>query len=188
MPVHRKHRSADSPFVESITHVAYDGSAGGVTTPDGCWDLVFRTRRGALQVLQTGLITRPIPLDYECGDEYVCVSFKPGVFMPTLPGAEMLDRAFFRPSIGHRSFWLDGDILEVPTFENAEGLVGRLVRCGRLAQDGTVLRVLDGDRRLLSERTVQRHFRYVLGISPKTLQQICAGPARRRIAAQLDRA
>ncbi len=176
MPLHRRQRGSDSSFVESfvegITHVAYDGAAGGVTTPDGCWDIVFRKRRGALQVLQTGLITRPIALDYESGDEYLCVSFRPGVFMPMLPGAQMLDRAIFRPSVNPRSFWLAGEVVEVPTFDNAEGLVRRLVRRGLLAQDQTVVRVLDGDPRLLSQRTVQRHFRHVLGITPKALQQI----------------
>jgi len=63
MPIHRRYRSADSPFIERVTEVVYDGDAGDVTTPDGCWDIVFRRRRGALEVLQTGLITRPIPLD-----------------------------------------------------------------------------------------------------------------------------
>src|SRR5215831_11093707 len=135
MPIIRRHRGADSPFVEHITHVTYDGMAGDLTTPDGCWDIVFRKRRGVLQVLQTGLITRPIPLDYEPGDEYLSVSFKPGVFMPMLPGVRMLDRAFFRPTVSRGAFWLDGDVLEVPTFENAEGLVARLAKRGLLTRD-----------------------------------------------------
>ena len=172
MPIHRRYRSADSPFIERVTHVVYDGDAGDVTTPDGCWDIVFRRRRGALEVLQTGLITRPIPLDYEPGDEYMSVSFKPGVFMPMLPGARMLDRAFVRPNVGGRAFWLDGDVLEVPTFENAEGLVQRLARRGLLTQDQVVLRMLDGDRRALTARTAQRHFRQAVGVTYKGLHQM----------------
>src|SRR5581483_8768218 len=109
MPIHRRFRAADSPFVDRITYVVYDGAADDVTTPDGCWDIVLRTRRGERQVLQTGLITRPIPLDYESGDEYVSISFKPGVFMPMLPGTRMLDPAFFRPVVGRRVFWMDGE-------------------------------------------------------------------------------
>jgi hypothetical protein len=172
MPIRRRYRGADSPFVERITHVMYDGEAGDVTTPDGCWDIVFRGRRGALEVLQTGLITRPIPLDYECGDEYLCISFKPGVFMPMLPGVRMLDRAFLRPNVGKRAFWLDGDVLEIPTFENAEGLVARLARRGLLTRDDVVTRVMEGERRALSQRSVQRHFRHILGMTPKGLQQV----------------
>jgi hypothetical protein len=172
MPIIRRHRRADSSFVERITHVMYDGEAGDVTTPDGCWDIVFRRRRGAMEVLQTGLITRPIPLDYECGDEYVCISFKPGVFMPMLPGVRMLDRAFVRPSAGKKAFWLDGDVLEIPTFENAEGVVDRLVRRGLLTFDDVVTRVMEGERRALSQRSVQRRFRQILGITSKGLQQV----------------
>lgn len=172
MPILRKRRNADSPFVERVTHVSYDGDAGDVTTPDGCWDIVFRRRRGALQVLQTGLITRPIPLDYESGDEYLSVSFKPGVYMPMLPGVRMLDRAFLRPNVGKRGFWLDGDVIEVPTFENAEGFVDRLARRGLLTRDDLVAAAMDGDPRTLSTRTAQRHFRFVLGITAKSLQQV----------------
>jgi len=175
VPIRRRERAADSPlagrFVERITHVVYDGATGGVTTPDGCWDIVFRRRRGALQVLQTGLITRPIPLDYECGDEYLSISFKPGVFMPMLPGARMLDRAFLRPSDGKRAFRLDSDMLEVPSFDNAEALVDRLARRGLLTSDGLVTRVLEGRGRNVSPRSVQRHFRQILGITPKGLEQ-----------------
>lgn len=172
MPIHRRYRAADSPFIERVTHVVYDGAAGDVTTPDGCWDIVFRRRRGAVEVLQTGLITRPIPLDYECGDEYVCVSFKPGVFMPTLPGVRMLDRAFIRPIAGQRTFWLDRDALEIPTFENAEGLVDRLARRGVVTRDDVVTRVIEGQRQPLSERSIQRHFRRILGITAKQLEQV----------------
>ncbi len=173
MPIRRRERSADSPLVERIAHVAYDSASGGWTTPDGCWDFVFRRRRNAVQVLQTGLITRPIPLDYEPGDEYLSVSFKPGVFMPVLPGQRMLNRAFLRPAVGPRTFWLEGEVLEIPTFENAEGLVNRLARRGLLSRDAIVVRAVGDDLRLLrSPRTVQRHFQRTLGITPKALQQI----------------
>lgn len=173
MPIRGRHRNADSPFVERITHVTYDGAGGGWTTPDGCWDFVFRRRRGATQILQTGLITRPIPLDYEPDDEYLSLSFKPGVFMPMLPGERMLNHAFFRPNVGQRAFYLDGDILEIPTFENAEGLVSRLARRGLLTRDPIVTGAVSDDLQgLSSQRTVQRHFHRTLGISPKALQQI----------------
>lgn len=174
MPIRSQTRAADSllvgRFVHHITHVQYDGAAGGVTTPDGCWDMVFRKRRGVVQVLQTGLITRPIPLDYECGDQYLCISFKPGVFMPMLPGARMLDRAFQRPNDG-QVFVLENDRLEIPSFENAEVMVARLARRGLLTRDDVVTRVLEGEGRALSPRSVQRHFRHILGITPKGLEQ-----------------
>jgi len=184
MPIRRRHRDADSPLVERITHVVYDGEAGDLATPDGCWDIVFRRRRGALEVLQTGIITRPIPLDYESGDEYVSISFKPGVFMPKLPGVRMLDRAIVRPNAGKRAFWFDGDTLEVPNFENAEGLVARLAGRGMLTRDDIVTHVVEGDGWAISERSVQRHFRQILGITSKGLQQMLRA---RQAVAELEK-
>ena len=96
--IHREERGADSTFVERITLVRYDRTVDDWTTPDGCWDIVIRRVRGRVEVLQTGLITRPIRLDYEAGDECVCISFKPGVFMPHLPGSAMLNRGVVRPT------------------------------------------------------------------------------------------
>jgi hypothetical protein len=172
MPLVRQERSADSPLVERVTRVVFDGHDSDVTTPDGCWDIVIMRRQGQLGVLQTGVITRPVTLDFACGDEYVCISFKPGVFMPGTPGDGMVDRAFMRPIAGDRSFWFDGDRLEIPSFENAEGLVGRLTRRSALVKDEIVAGIAAGEPRAISERTVQRHFQLSMGITAKRFEQI----------------
>jgi Helix-turn-helix domain len=170
--INRQERGADSPLVERITQVRYDRTVDDWTTPDGCWDIVIRRVRGRVEVLQTGLITRPIPLDYEGGDEYVCISFKPGVFMPTAPGSTMLNRGMLRPTINPRAFWLDGETLEIPTFDNAEGMVERLVRGGFIVRDAIVDAILGGDTPRVSSRSVQRRFHYSVGITRKHLELI----------------
>jgi hypothetical protein len=168
----RSERGADSPFVERVTRVVFDGDEGDVTTPDGCWDIVIMRRKGEATVLQTGVITRPVMLDFSCGDEYVCISFKPGVFMPTTPSESMVDRAFTRPIAGDRSFWFDGDRLEIPSFDNAEGLVRRLTQRSALVRDEIVAGIADGDPRAISERSVQRHFQLSMGVTAKRFEQI----------------
>ena len=165
-------RPADSPFVQRITHVRFAGTGGGVTTPDGCWDLVFLRMRGCVVALQTGLITRPVHLGFASGDEYLCISFKPGVFMPRLPGDQMLDRGVVRPIVSPRSFWMDGDAMEIPSFQNAEGLVARLARQGMLRRDEIVEGVLTGSPRAITPRTVQRHFLRTTGMTRKAFEQI----------------
>jgi hypothetical protein len=177
----RDERPSDSPLVERIMHTRFVGEGGDVTTPDGCWDLVVLRLKGRTQVLQTGLITRPVELGFAEGDEYMCISFKPGVFMPQLPGAQMVDRGLPRPLVSRRSFWLDGDTLEIPTFENAEGLVKKLVRQGTLVRDEIVARSVEGASWAISDRSLQRHFQRALGMPPKSLQQIL----RARQAVQL---
>lgn len=158
--------------MERVERAVFDGEEPDVTTPDGCWDLVIMRQRGKISVLQTGVITRPVELDFSSGDEYLCISFKPGVFMPTTPGDSMVDRAFLRPIAGERAFWFDGDRLEIPTFENAEGLIAGLTRRSALVRDEIVAGIADGDPRAISERSVQRHFQLSMGVTAKHFEQI----------------
>ena len=73
------------------------------------------------------------------------------------------------PLASARRFCFEAETLEIPSFENAEGLVDRLVRGGRLAYDELVGRVADGRHPAPAavQRTVQRHFHTVLGMTPK---------------------
>ena len=176
MTVRREERASDSPLVARITHVRYGRDTRDVTTPDGCWDIVVMTVGGRVQMLQTGVITRPVALDYQAGDEYLAISFKPGVFRPRLPGERMVDRGHLLPSEVPRSspgsFWLEQDRLEIPTFENAEGMVDRLVRRELIVRDDIVEGVVEGRPRAISPRSVQRHFLQALGMTAKHLEQI----------------
>ena len=54
MGVRREVRASDSPLVERITRVRFDTAWRGVTTPDGCWDIVVRRVQGRVELLQTG--------------------------------------------------------------------------------------------------------------------------------------
>jgi hypothetical protein len=168
----RKVREADSPFIERITHVVYGSKVDDVTTPDGCWDIVVQRHRGRIAMLRTGIITAPVSLEYDAGDEYISISFKPGVFMPRTPGFEMVDRAHLLPTPSARSFWLEGSALEIPTFENAEGLVDRLVRGGIIVCDDIVDGLVAGRPKAATPRSVQRHFLRALGLTSKGLAQI----------------
>lgn len=172
MRVRREVRASDSPLVERITRVSFDRDWQGVTTPDGCWDLVVRRVAGRVELLQTGLITRPVELAYAAGDEYLSISFKPGVFMPALPGKRMVDRGLMRPTPSPRTFWLEQDELEIPTFDNAESLIDRLVLRELLVRDEIVEGVVEGRARAIHPRSVQRHFLDSMGLTAKRLQQI----------------
>jgi hypothetical protein len=168
----RKVRGADSPFIERITHVTYGSKVDDVTTPDGCWDIVVMRHGGRVAMLRTGVITTPVSLGYDAGDEYVSISFKPGVFMPRTPGVEMVDKAHVLPTPSKRSFWIDGSALEIPTFENAEGLVRRLVHEGIIVCDDIVDGLAAGRPKAATPRSVQRHFLRALGLTSKGLEQI----------------
>ena len=172
MDVKRETRGADSPFVQRISRVTYNGDVGDVTTPDGTWDLVFCFRLGRVAILQTGQIVRPIDLAYEPGDSYFAIVFKPDVYMPHRPGNMMFHKGIFRPLAARDSFWLDNDRLEIPTFDNAEQFVAQLAARGLIARDRVVGYAVEAELEQLDDRTLERHVARVTGMTAKMLQQI----------------
>jgi AraC-like DNA-binding protein len=168
----RRDRGSDSPFVQRITHVTYDAQTTEWSTPDGHWDLVVMRKAGETLILQTGLISRPVKLVNEAGDSYLAISFKPGVFVPKLPGVRMIDRSVRHPVVARHAFAMQNETLEIPTFENAEGLVDRLARRGVLATDELVASAAGDRPRAISPRSMQRHFLAALGMTPKQFSQI----------------
>jgi AraC-like DNA-binding protein len=180
----RRQRQADCPFVREIRHVAYDGDAQDVSTPDGGWDLVFMQRAGVVQVLQTGIITRPVDLGYASGDAYLAITFRPGVFMPHVSAESMVDRGVLHGNPAAGRFRLGAENLEIPSFENAEGLVSRLIARGMLALDDVVDDVVQGRAKAMTPRTVQRHFERALGVSAKHLSLIFRAQDAARMLAQ----
>lgn len=165
-------RPSDSPLVQRITWVRFEAAWQGTTRPDGCWDLIVRRVKGRVELLQTGLITRPVQLAYDAGDEYLSISFKPGVFMPRAPGNKMVDRGVLRPTPSARTFRLENDVLEIPSFDNVEAMVDRLVRDDLIVRDEIVEGVVEGHARAIHPRSVQRHFLQAMGLTAKRLEQI----------------
>jgi len=94
------------------------------------------------------------------------------VFAPRAPGAMMLNRVLVRPLVTARSFAIDGEALEIPTFENADGLVYRLARRGLLLRDELVENATSGQPRAISQRSIQRHILMATGMTPKQFEQI----------------
>jgi AraC-like DNA-binding protein len=150
----------------------YGADATDVSIPDGGWDLVFMTRSGKLQVLHTGLITKPVDLGYSPGDEYLAITFRPGVFMPKIAARTMVDRGVVLGPPAAGRFHLGAETLEIPTFENAESAVLRLVARGILALDDVVDDLLQGRAKAIEPRTIQRHFERAVGVTAKQLSMI----------------
>ena len=177
-------RAADSPLVASIRRVRYRACTCETVLPDGSWDLLFmRHAGGPMVVVQTGQIVAPLQAEHQAGDEMLVVAFKPEVYLPRLPGHKTFQQGVARPVEHDRSFWIDADRLEVPSFDNVEQLVAAMARKGLIERDPVVARALQGNSLRLDERSIQRHFAAVTGLSFKGFQQI----ARAREAADLLR-
>lgn len=164
-------RLSDSPYVWGINRHFYTVS-GGVTVPDGCWDLLFIKQDNSVEVVLTGPITAPIPLAFPPGTEVMNVTFTPDAFLPDLPATKMVNIGRPLPLYGRNAFRFAGATFEIPTFENAEAFVEKMLRLHVLSNDKLVASVLSGQPMAASERSVQRHFLQTTGMTMKFVQQV----------------
>jgi hypothetical protein len=87
--------------------------------------------------------------------------------MPVMPGDVMRDRGVILETFASRRFRIGSDVLDIPTFENADLFVDRLVRNEIVRSNDVVASVIGGRPRAMSERTLQRHFLRTTGLTYK---------------------
>ena len=93
--------------------------------------------------------------------------------MPHLPLKTLRDRQDATlPEASSNSFWLHGSAWELPTFENADVFVDRLIRKGILVRDPVIEATIQGHAPDVSIRSLQYRFLWATGLTHKTIQQI----------------
>jgi hypothetical protein len=165
-------RSADSPFIKSIWHTQ-SGMPGVFTAaPDGCWDIIITKYHGMIRITLNGQALTAATVPYDEGAETLGISFKPEVFLSPLPGEYLVGRAIELPTASSTTFWLDNQTFEIPTFENVEGFIDKLIRDNLLTRSEVVSRFVRGHPKTTSERTLQRHFLRTTGLTPYYFSQL----------------
>jgi hypothetical protein len=142
------------------------------STPDGSWDLIHVAKPdGRHSVFLTGQASEPVEVPYDKGEVSVVISLAASAFL--VSGPIPANAAIFEMlEVQGDEFLLGGLALPLPTFENAEDIVDRLLSAGLLDVDGVVEGLLGDRPRAASERSVQRHFRQATGLTPKDFAQI----------------
>jgi AraC-like DNA-binding protein len=166
-------RSANSSFVEMVwrTHSERAGTFTSVAASN--WEMVFATFNGKTMITARGPETKASEADYPADAEFFGITFKLGTFMPHLPVRTLLDRRDATlPEASSNSFWLHGSAWELPTFENADVFVDRLIRQGILVRDPVVEAAIQGHTPDMSARSLQYRFLRATGLTHKTIQQI----------------
>jgi hypothetical protein len=137
------------------------------------WEMVITTFNGKTMITARGPETRASEADIPADAEFFGITFKLGTFMPHLPVRTLLDRQDATlPEASSNSFWLHGSAWEVPTFENADVFVGRLIRQGILVRDPVIEAAIRGHTPDVSIRSLQYRFLQATGLTHKTIQQI----------------
>src|ERR671910_2294507 len=135
--------------------------------------MVITTLDGKTMITTRGPETKASEADFPADAEFFGIIFKLGTFMPHLPVKTLLDRQDATlPEASSSSFWLHGSAWELPTFENADVFVGRLIRQGILVRDPVVEAATQGHALDMSIRSLQYRFLQATGLSYKTIQQI----------------
>src|SRR5690348_12963711 len=145
------------------------------------WGLVFWEQAGRAYASITGPETRAGTAPVPVGATFTGIEFAVGTSLRAVPTAALTDGGAGLPETTRRTFRLAGERWETPGPDDAEALVGRLVRAGVVVRDGLVADVLRGHRPAVSGRTVERRFRAATGLTRGAVRQI----ERARTAAQL---
>jgi AraC-like DNA-binding protein len=185
MFIHFDHvRESDSPFIERVWSCHSD-RAGTMLSVAACnMEIVVSRVEGQAMLTIRGPETRPNEIPCPADGEWFAIRLKTGTFMPQFPAGRLLNNlGVTLPQPSQRRFLLDGRKWELPTFENAEPFVKRLVSKDLLRSDPEITAALNDEPRAFSTRTAQRRFLSVVGMPFNVMRQI----ERARLAANLLR-
>ncbi|GAA2991521.1 helix-turn-helix domain-containing protein [Streptosporangium longisporum] len=167
-----ENRESDSPWIETVWTCTSDRVAEMTSVAAVCWGLVFWELDGTAYANvsgpETGTGTAPVPE----GATFVGIEFAVGTSLRAVPTPALVDGGVALPDTTHRAFRLDGLRWETPGPDDAEALVGRLVRAGAVVRDPLVAEVRRGHRPTAAERTVERRFRAATGLTQGAVRQI----------------
>ena len=166
-------RPADSSFVEMVWHTHSERAGTFTSVAVSNWEMVITTFGGKTIITARGPETKASQADFPADAEFVGITFKLGTFMPHLSLKTLLDRQDATlPEASSKSFWLHGSAWELPSFENADVFVDRLIRQGILVRDPVVEAAIQGHTPDMTIRSLQYRFLRATGLTHKTIQQI----------------
>jgi hypothetical protein len=165
-------RLPDSPFVTMIWHGRAENNALPQCPADVHWYLRFLRREGKVCLTAHGARTKATAVAYHRDDEFLGIRFEPGVFLPSLPLNTFVNTTIDLSEAADTTFWWQGSRWDVPTYDNADIFLDRLLRAGLLVYDPIVATALQGQFQEQTVRSRQLHFLRATGLTQKVFQQI----------------
>lgn len=163
---------SDSPYVNMIwqTRSEADGTFRSVAVPT--WEMVFATIQGKTILTIKGPETQASNAYCPPDAEFLGIQFKVGTFLQAHPNKTLANTGLDLPDASCHAFQLDSDTWQLPTFDNADTFVNRLIQQGLLTHDPIVDDVLQHRFPDVSQRTLQRRFVHATGMTQATFHQI----------------
>jgi AraC-like DNA-binding protein len=177
-------RESPSPFVERVWRCRSRAGGRFLSMAEANIELVITRLPGFLAVTLRGPVTRGAFIECPPNGEWLAIRFQLGTYLPRIPAAALADHNDMHlPVLGSGHFWFSNLAWEIPSFDNAEDFVARLALAGVIARNHATDAAAAGDFAWMSQRSLQRHFRRVTGMTLSSYEQIC----RARRAADLLR-
>jgi AraC-like DNA-binding protein len=166
-------RESDSPYVERICRSRSRNAGSFLSMAEGNIELVVTRLPGFLAVTLRGPVSTGSFVECPPNGEWLAIRFRLGTHLPRIPTVALIDHQNLQlPVLPSGRFWFSDLIWDIPTHDNAEVFVARLVRAGVIARSHATDAAAQGDVDWVSRRTVQRHFRRVTGMTFSSYQQI----------------
>lgn len=164
-------RLSESLYIETITHGQTISDGGSIRPAECQWHMVFVREHGNFHPLVVGPQTFSGRALWREGAEILWIKFKPGVFMPHMPFHHLLDREVTLPDAIGQSFWLKSATWQMPSYDNAETFIDKLVHEEVLVHDPIVSAALQDQPHDLAPRSVRHHFLLATGLTQNYIRQ-----------------
>ncbi|NEE00795.1 helix-turn-helix domain-containing protein [Phytoactinopolyspora halotolerans] len=165
-------RGSDSPWVDIVWTCTSERVTEMTSVAAARWGLVFWEHEGRAYAGVSGPESRTGTAPVPEGATFTGIEFALGTSLRAVRTQTLVDGGIELPDTTRRTFRLDGTRWEIPGPDDAEALVGHLVRSGIVARDALVAEVLRGQRPAVSGRTVERRFRTATGLTQGAVRQI----------------
>lgn len=168
----RRTKPSDSPFVDLFWSVKTTTDGKYFAAPDSHWDLIVVTYKQRTTVTLFGQSIAAVEVPYKANTDSFGISFKADSILAGFSGKVLAKRGFELELSGTGEMWLGDTWYDIPSFETAEAFIELLTSQGKLTSNEIVASTMKGQKRAMSERTMQRHFVQATGLSPYTFVQI----------------
>ncbi|MBR0843895.1 helix-turn-helix domain-containing protein [Bradyrhizobium liaoningense] len=166
-------RESDSPYVERVWRSRSRSGGSFLSMAEGNIELVVTRLPEFSAVTLRGPVTRGALVECPPNGEWLAIRFRLGTYLPAIPTAALIDRQDIHlPVLSGCRFLLADLSWDIPSYDDAELLVARLARAGVIARSDATDAAVEGDVDWMSQRSVQRHFRRVTGMTFSSYQQI----------------
>lgn len=166
--------AGELPLVQRVWSASCDADTDFASAAKASPMIAFARSDDGVTVHLRGPETRGTSLMCREGWEFFGVELRPGAYLPLYPPSGLADlNDALLPTLPGERILLDNREWEMPTAQNVDVFLDRLVRAGLVIFDPLVDEIRNGERpRGMSERIAQIRFRRALGISHRKLVSI----------------